>query len=212
MFPFGGEVVASADEVTSLSSKGKKVPPPLPPPEEKVGGFPLETFEGHKGQSPDEMRKKIAAALPGFRLAETPLDDAEARRLAASWQEHLRETEVAILHCHPKGKELLFLENVAAAVTSLLRPAKVVDATRFEKENKWSLLMRSAPLKLICAPPLSMWRWPSLLPLYREIPNQQLKAIGEVPLLLLDPTSLYLSEPERKRHLWDTLCQLLKSP
>ena len=44
-----------------------------------------------------------------------------------------------------QGNELAFLQNVAAAVSSLLAPAQVIDGMKMEREKKWALFFEKTP-------------------------------------------------------------------
>lgn len=153
----------------------------------------------------EEMRKIVAKAAPLMKLENTVPDDAEAKKVANMWQEQLKRVEVAVFSFGEAGKNLEFLQNVAKAIDALIAPAKVIDATRFEKEKKWNLFFEAHPLKLILAPDVKLWKATELATFYKENPSNSKSLLGESPLLFLQPTAFYLNNPKEKRTLWKAI-------
>lgn len=159
----------------------------------------------------EEMRQKIAKAAPQMKLRENILDDTEAKKIANMWQEHLKNIQVAVLSFGENGKNLEFLNNVAKAIDSLIAPAKVIDALRFEKEKKWQLFFESYPLKLILAPDIKVWKSTDLAVFYKENPTAASSVLGKSPLLFIQPIGSYLKNPKEKRALWKAIVSQLSS-
>lgn len=155
--------------------------------------------------SMEEMRALVNKVTP-VKMA-VP-DDKEAKKIANMWKEQVHTTEVAVLSFGDKSE---FLKNVTKAITSLLAPAKLIDAGRFEQEKKWELFLSSSPLKLIVAPDFSVWKSTSLAMLYKEIPATGERFLGKTPVLTMLPTASYLKNPDLKRQLWTNLVSQLSS-
>ncbi len=153
----------------------------------------------------DGLRSIVAKAAPQLSLKETIPDDSMAKKVGSLWQEHLQDVHVAILSFGAQGKELAFLQNVAAAVSSLLAPAQVIDGFKMEGEQKWDLFFEKTPLKLVLAPPLLSWKGKMLARHFRENPTTQAVTLGPAAAILLRPLREYLQNPSLKRDLWKTL-------
>ena len=164
-------------QVAELATKTPveiKTPEPLVKPTQKAS-----YMEG--------LRSIIAKAAPQLRLKETIPDDSTAKKVGSLWQEHLQDVNVAILSFGAQGKELAFLQNVAAAISSLLAPAQVIDGFKMEGEQKWDLFFEKTPLKLVLAPPLSAWKGKMLARHFRENPTTQAATLGPASAILLRP-------------------------
>jgi len=159
----------------------------------------------------NDLRALIASSAPAFRLKDQIPSDAPAKKIAGLWQEELHTMAAAVLAFGQTGAELEFLHNVAKAVNSLLVPAKLIDASRFEKENKWDLFLQSAGLKCVIAPPFESWKGSKLSAFYRENPAAGSFSLQNAPLLLLQPVKLYLKNPDMKKGLWTSLVSQLSS-
>lgn len=174
-------------------------------PAEKPKAVVLEPSIKPIADDMEEMRKIMAKAAPQIKLQNTIPDDADAKKIANMWQEHLKSLEVAIFAFGETGKNLEFLHNVAKAIDALIAPAKVINAARFEKEKKWVLFFEAHPLKLILAPDVKQWKSTDLVAFYKENPSTSKSLLGQSPLLFLQPIETYLKNPKEKRMLWKAI-------
>ena len=98
--------------------------------EEKLPAFVLEPTAIQKKEEMEEIRNLVKNAAPHLPLQLTIPDDSRAKKISNLWKEHLGAAEVIILSHGQTGDELKFLQNVAGAISSILKPAKVIDAIR----------------------------------------------------------------------------------
>lgn len=176
----------------------KKVEPAVKAPEPLVKS-------SQKASYLEGLHSIVGKAAPHLTLKETIPDDSMAKKVGSLWQDHLQDVHVAILSFGAQGKELAFLQNVAAAVSSLLAPAQVIDGFKMEGEQKWDLFFEKTPLKLVLAPPLLSWKGKMLARHFRENPTTHAASLGPAPAILLRPLREYLQNPSLKRDLWKTL-------
>lgn len=153
----------------------------------------------------DTLRSVVQKAAPHMVLKETVPDDSKAKKVGSLWQDHLQDVHVALVSFGTQGRDLAFLQNVAAAVTSLLAPAQIIDGFKMESEQKWELFFAKTPLKLLLAPPLVTWKGKALAQYFRENPVAQTATLGPAPVLLLRPLREYIQTPQLKRDLWKSL-------
>ncbi len=179
--------------------------------EEKLPAFVLEPTAIQKKEEMEEIRNLVKNAAPHLPLQLTIPDDSRAKKISNLWKEHLGAAEVIILSHGQTGDELKFLQNVAGAISSILKPAKVIDAIRFEKENKWPIFFSSFQLKLIIAPDMHLWKKTNLSTFYKENPVSSLHFLEKTPLLILAPISHYLKTTHLKKQLWKTIVSHLSS-
>lgn len=172
----------------------KNTPSPLQPLKKEK---PLYTL--------DEMRAVVEKVIPSFPLRSEVLDDAKAKRRASFWKEELKEISILILNFEEQEKPRLFLNNLSTALTALLTPAKVIEATRFEREKKWDELLSLPSLRLILAPSFSTWKQTTLSSFYKELPAEAKYFLKRCPVLFLHPLSAYFKNPLLKKQLWNTL-------
>ena len=195
---FGEQISPTPQKVAEAPKKTPSIEPIVKAPEPLVK-------PSQKASYLDGLHSIVAKAAPQIALRETIPDDSMAKKVGSLWQEHLQDVHVAILSFGAQGRELAFLQNVAAAVTSLLAPAQVIDGFKMEGEQKWDLFFEKTPLKLVLAPPLVSWKGKMLARHFRENPTTQAATLGPASALLLRPLREYLQNPSLKRDLWKTL-------
>lgn len=190
-----------------------RIPEPVitPPPQAAPTISQTPLLKSSKVEGMEEMQRLVSKVAPHIKLKSEIPDDTRAKKIANHWQEQLQTLQVAIFSFGETEKNLVFLHNVAAAITSLIGPAKVVDANRFEKEKKWELFFASNTLKLILAPAIQGWKTTQLATYYKANPTTTLSRLGEAPLLTLQPLSVYLKNPKEKRLLWNSIVSHLSS-
>jgi hypothetical protein len=205
----------------SLAKAEKKKTPLLPPVvqapafiprEEPKKKEPAKTEEVTMAKPPpplkkephEEIRTLIARVHPHLPLASEIPSDEQGARIANAWREQEHVLPVALLSFSDHSKELSFLSQVATAITSHFLKASVIDGARLEREKKWDLFLKTPHLRLIIA-----YQFPKVF--YLENLATSEKFLGKTPLLVISPPSFYLQNPEAKRTLWKTLCNLLQS-
>jgi hypothetical protein len=192
----------------------KRSPPPAPQPlpvEESIKVAPPCAPVKQEKKAPvpsfDEVKKGIRKMAPTLHLVDEIPDDAQAKRLASSWQEKLPGVEVALLSCEAEASSLL--KNLEKAITERLAKAEVVNAVEMEREKKWDLLFLRNRFRLIIASH-DVKKHLSLMSFYQENPAQGNLLLNKTPLLILEQASLYHSSSEKKALLWKTICQMLQ--
>ena len=150
--------------------------------------------------------------LPDVRVNETIPEDAVALKVKNSWLNEQTIPPVVILSFRGEEKELAFLKNVAHAISLRLAPARVIQASKWEKENGWQAITHSPDLRLVIASDYDLYLQPELMKVYREAPLQGKHYLNKTPLLLLSDLSLYLKEPQLKSLLWRAICNEFAAP
>ena len=158
---------------------------------------------------PDEDLHKAFTKIAPHILANRPIpSDEKAKLIKNGWKEKNVIPVVPILASDDKS--LVFLQNVAQAITLHFFPAKVLLLKDLEKQNLLLSLLDSAHVKLIISPDITLWNCKELMKHYQEIPQQKQRFLKNTPLLLLPDPSLYIKDPSLKRSLWNLLCHLLQ--
>lgn len=143
--------------------------------------------------------------FPDTSLYETIPDDAVALKIKNSWKQEQTVPPVVILSFNDKENETAFLINVAKAISLRFLTARVISASRWEKELGWEALLNSPLLKLVIAPDHDFYMDRELMKHYRS-DNHGRHTLKNAPLLLLSDPSLYLKEPQLKPLLWRAFC------
>lgn len=201
-------------------------PEPLPPPtqpEPVIPPSPPPAIQGkstHKGKefslepwnppssSRDhrELWKVCQTLFPEWTLCEAIPSDAIAQKQKNAWQRNQDILPIILLSFHDHEQQVIFLKNIAQAISLRLAPAKVLSASQLEKENSWENLLNSSQLRLVIASDYGLYLYPKLMRFYREMPQQNRHFLHQTPLLLLSDLSLYLREPQLKPLLWRAIC------
>jgi len=158
----------------------------------------------------EELRLLIEKTSPHYLLHRDVPSDAAAERNAEKWKENIGTIQVALLSFGEQGASLQFLQNLTKAIDNSLCPALLIDGERFEREERWKMLLEEKELKWIIAPSRSLGKSPILTHYYREIPAKQERLLADIPLFFLLPIQEYLKESSLKRTLWETLCRMLQ--
>ena len=205
----------SLKKIDPLTKIAVKTPPPSPIRKPSV---PIKT----KARDPISLEKPKLPSLPGedkwrtlfstalkeIYLHENIPSDEKAKRLKGAWKEKHNTPEVPILFQGSDYKALL--QSLAKAIETEFFPCRLVEIDHLEKEKKWDLFLDSSKLKLIIAPDQLIFAAKELLPFYKEHPQQGVRFLGKIPLLLIPDLSLYFKDPYLKRSLWNVICQALK--
>lgn len=153
-----------------------------------------------------EFWKLFSTLFPDVNLSESIPSDAQAQKIKNNWLQEQMIPPVVLLSFQEGEKQLIFLKNIADAISLQLAPARVFSASKIEQENEWDALLKSPALQLVIASDYGLYMQPGLMKFYREIPQQGKHFLGSIPLLLLSDLSLYLKEPQLKSLLWRAIC------
>ncbi len=156
----------------------------------------------------DALFAKIAPSMPIF--AEIP-SDAIAKRIATRWKNKNQLAPITVIYFQESPEQKALLEEIAKALDVYFGPAALLCAESIEREKDWKPLLSVPELKLIITCDYTLWQLPNLCQLYKEVPQQKTRQLGEKPLFLLPDLSLYLKDPLLKRSLWKALCQTISS-
>lgn len=201
------------------TAPAERKPIPLPSSPKKTQNSVFDHFnalhEDHRNKPSqnfipkNSLKETIQQIAPHIRLLEDLPCDAEAKMLASEWKEQEFIHEITLLSFTDNEKERLFLNHLTIAINSCLKPARMIDGRRLEKENKWNLLLDNSKLRYVIAPPVVFSSFPSLMTFYKELPATEERLLGDKPLFLLSPITSYFQNPSLKISLWQTLSTLL---
>lgn len=166
----------------------------------------LETLAVPQAREQREFWKIFPTLFPELRLCESIPSDSVAQKLKNAWLNDQVIPPVIILSFHQEEKQLNFLKNLAQAISLRLAPARVLSASKGEKENGWENILNSPHLRLVIASDYGLYMQPALMRFYREMPQQGKHFLNHIPLLLLSDLALYLKEPQLKPLLWRAIC------
>lgn len=173
--------------------------------------FTLEPLSAPAPYQMDPHHKEIITSkFPHLQIYETIPDDTVARKLKNAWQKDQTIPPVLILTFIQDEQHLIFLKNIAKAISLCHTPARVISGLKIEAEKKWDKLVESSGVKLIISCDYGFFLQPGLKQYYREEPQQGKHFIGNISLLLLSDLNLYLEQPQLKPLLWQAICKELK--
>jgi hypothetical protein len=159
------------------------------------------TFLDHR-----DFWKLFSTLFPELTLCESVPHDGFAKKLKNAWLNDQVIPPVIILSFQDGEKQLTFLKNLAQAISLRLAPARVLSASKLEKEKGWENILKTPTLRLVIASDYGLYLQPGLMHFYREIPKQGKHFLNHIPLLLLSDISLYLKEPQLKSLMWRAIC------
>lgn len=177
--------------------------PLLPPPPKPV--VAIERKQLH------EMRHVVEKTFPDMRLRDTIPDDGHAKRMARLWEETYLTAQIVVIAFGEVGPGLEFLRNVTQAIDRLIAPAQLIEGAVLEKQQEWQLLLNSPSLKGILCSPWAAWKTTSLSGYYKQNGATQEQFLAHHKLFLLEPSLVYLKNPDRKRKLWQLISTQLLS-
>lgn len=184
-------------------------PPPPPPAVEvkpKKGLFEVEMPKAPAPEPTEGVRKILKEIAPELYLHEQPLSDYKAKRIKEAWKEKRGTPAIPILFQGIQYRK--FVERIAKAIDTVYGSCRLVEITA---GKKWDDFLESEGLKLIIAPDLFIFGNKEILPFYQETPQQKVRKLGNIPLLLLPDLSLYYKDPYLKRSLWNVICNTIDS-
>jgi hypothetical protein len=171
--------------------------PPPPPP--KIIAPAVEK------KNINEMRQIVEKTFPGFALRDSIPDDHHAKKMSRLWEETYLNAQVVIIAFGEVGAGLEFLKNVTEAIDRLIAPAQLIEGSLLEKEQGWDILLNSPTLKAALCSPWASWKSTALSKHYKQNGATQEQFLGPHKLFLLEPSTIYLKNPDRKRKLWQLL-------
>ncbi|MCP5505799.1 MAG: hypothetical protein H7A38_02825 [Chlamydiales bacterium] len=181
-------------------------PPPSSKPALKKGVFDVEIPKSPPPESTEGVRKILREIAPELYLHDKPLSDYKAKRIKEAWKEKRGTPAIPILFQGSQYRK--FVEKIAKAIDTVYGSCRLVEITT---GKKWDDFLESDGLKLIIAPDLFIFGNKELLPFYQETPQQKIRKLGNIPLLLLPDLSLYFKDPYLKRSLWNVICNTINS-
>ncbi len=188
--------------------KEEAAPPPPPTPEvrSKKKTFELKPQLKAPSESLVGVRKVLKEIAPDLYVHDTVPSDHKARRVKEAWKEKRETPTFPILFQGAPYRS--FVANIAKAIDLTYGTCRIVEV---EPQKKWDLFLESENLKLILAPDALIFGTKELLSFYQETPQQKVRTLGNVPLLLLPDLSLYYKDPYLKRALWNVICNTINS-
>ncbi|WP_194847085.1 hypothetical protein [Candidatus Neptunochlamydia vexilliferae] len=210
----------SRENLTTLSKLPPKVelppppkevvaPPPTPevkqpPPPPKKKAFELKPQPKPSSESLSGTLKILKEVAPDLYVHDTVPPDHKAKRVKEAWKEKQETPTFPILFQGAPYRS--FVTNIAKAIDLTYGTCRIVEV---EPQKKWDLFLESENLKLILAPDALIFGNKELLSFYQETPQQKVRTLGKVPLLLLPDLSLYYKDPYLKRALWNVICNTI---
>ena len=156
-----------------------------------------------------DVYRQVSTIDPDYELRQSILDDSMAKKIENKWKYKLNAHPVTILSATKDENELKFLQSVAKAIEVHFFETKVVAIDSIEKENQWDEFLESENIRLIIAVDDQIWNYKNLMKRFKEIPNQSLKTLGDIPIFLIPNLLLYFQNFKLKKSLWKALCQTI---
>ena len=225
-----------ADYFRSLTKRGTPMPKPAPPPVRIAAPPPQPpppkiaepppapappTPEPASWREPTQLpaeplnsahlRSLLQKIAPHLAIIDDIPNDTLAKKIATRWKTKNQIAPISVLCLGESDKQKKLLEEITKAIDVYFGPARLIPAEPIEKEKQWEAFLSSTDLKLVIACDYTIWQLSDLMRHYKEIPAQQTRTLGNIPLFLLPDLSLYLKDPLLKRSLWKALCQVLSS-
>lgn len=184
----------------------KEPPPPVIEPIKPLELTPLKTKDDPIGQDIKAALRKVA---PSLKFVDEVPSDAIAKRVKEAYLAQKETPDIPIL---VMDKPAPLLKSLAKAINTVHGYSHIVDGIKFEREKRWDLFLKSPNLKLILIPDVALWSALDLMRYYREIPKENKRFLGNVPLILIPDLSLYDKDPMLKRSLWNVISSHLQHP
>lgn len=193
-----------------------QVPPSAAPePKKNIAspskGFALEPLATVPKVDLKDIRTIYQNRFPKHPILDEIPDDAIAHQASSSISKGQDTVHVAILQFSSSPQTLLFLKNLARAISLRFGlVAQVIPAYQWEKEKRWDGLIKDHNTRLMIASDYGMQGLPGLMSYYREVGRLGQHLLGEKPLLLLSDLSHYMRQPHLKASLWQAVIAQLK--
>ena len=155
-------------------------------------------------QPTDKMKTLLLQIDPTLVLYNTPLSDLSAKQIKKEWKREIPTIPILF-----QGKPFRsFVTNIARAIEITFATSSCLVEVKEGKD--WNLFLQSSNIRFIIAPDYLIFSTQELLPFYKEKPQQRVRYLGKVPLLLLPNLSLYYKNPHLKRSLWNVITHHLR--
>lgn len=151
------------------------------------------------------LKSLFLKTFPQIALLDEIPSDATAKKIAGRWKTKNQIAPISILYFSEPPKQKALLIEIAKAIDICFGPARLINAETIEKEKQWETFLSSSDLKLVIACDYTLWQLNDLMHYYKEVPSQQTRTLGNIPLFLLPDLSLYLKDPLLKRSLWKAI-------
>ncbi len=195
---------------TEVPSSLKRSPSPQKQKEEKSEESSFKHETNPKGMNHEQKEAFFALmknVAPHLTLHETPLEDLLAHEKKRAWKWFLELPEIALIFPIGRGAEDLFLSQVAKAIHSRFGTSRVLDIQKIEKSGKADMLFHAKKLTSILSTKAALQSAPSLIKRMKEFPQTGEVSLEGIPVILIENPSEYLKNPQKKKLLWDMLCQ-----
>ena len=158
-----------------------------------------------------DFSKPLQRLFPYFLLKETPPDDKTALAMANPSYVQALEADVVIFTFKDSPESDLFLQNISLAITRYHTPSSIFFVPTCKTDDELSLFLEKMQAKLVLAPS-NLLQKKLFLPFIKELPVTQEHFIHKSRLILLEPFTHYFTHPQKKKALWQTLCNFLSTP
>ncbi len=198
---------APPQKIESPPEDPEETPPAPPPPS---ASKPAEKWRSDT-QLPTlplnfaSLKTLFQRTFPATAIIDEIPNDTSAKKIAGRWKTKNQIAPISILHFGEPPKQKALLAEIVKAIDVYFGPARLINAEAIEKEKQWETFLSSNELKLIIACDYTLWQLADLMRNYKEVPSEQTKTLGNIPLLLLPDLSLYLKDPLLKRSLWKAI-------
>jgi len=155
--------------------------------------------------STDKIKHLLLQIDPEIYLHDNPPSDHFAKQIKTRWKEKRDTPTIPILFQGKTYHSLLL--NIAKAIDITFATCRLIETG---KKRDWKFFLQSPNIKYIIAPDHLIFSTKALLHLYKELPQESMSYLGNIPLLLLPDLSLYYKDPYLKRSLWNVIIQKLQ--
>jgi hypothetical protein len=199
--------------------KKEVLPPPVvltpePPPPPKIEAPVIAVKEEappKKRECTNTLRTLFAKIAPECVILDEIPSDLVAKKIANRWKTKNQIAPITFLSYQEQADHRLLLEQIVKALDVYFGPAALISADPIEEAKDWKTFLSAAELKLVIICDHTLWQLQHLRHFYKETPAQNMRLLGDKPLLMLPDLSLYLKDPLLKRSLWKALCQMISS-
>lgn len=189
----------------------EKAPPPAPvkaPPKVEEKRVQLETVSLEMSET-SAMKTLLKRVAPDLKIHDEIPSDSQAKRIKATYK--TRENVPAVPLLYSDKEQLRFFNNICQAIEKTFFPSHPLFLSPLEEKKDWDLFLKTKELKLILITDTDLWSSLDLMRYYKERPQEGVRSLGSVPVILMADPKLYLSDPQLKRSLWQVISNTLKS-
>jgi len=180
-----------------------------PPPKIEVVAAPVKPKATPSTDFSEELKKQLQKHLPSVTLVRDVPNDDEATLLSESWKQPTKYASVLIFSFSESPETEKFLFNVKKAIEAHFSSCAIIDTKTWEDKKEWDAFFTIHNPKLIISSP-EVFKTKQLLTYYKENASSKERFLHSHPFMLLLSLSTYIKQPEQKKVLWNSLCNLLK--